>query len=115
MPFRRTRFDYTLIILLFILFFWSFFIGSSFGDLHFSSSAGRNDDPAFVSHISIAVFIIPIFIIYLMISIYALEGKPKLKEIDKKMVVFKIKLIIKNKIREGLDEYYAWVSSFKKS
>jgi hypothetical protein len=108
MPFHRTRSDYILITLLFSVFFWALFFGSRIGDLHYSTNAGCEKDPAFISDINMAVYIIPFFLIYEMFIIYVFEGKPRIREINKKLLVLRFKTIVRNKLQDGIDDYHRW-------
>jgi hypothetical protein len=85
MPFIVTKFDYGLFLIALIVFTYSFFF-----------------------YPNIQIFICSIICIYEMFQIFVLPGKPRLREIDKRLFVFKIKLVIRNKMKEGMTEYYEW-------
>lgn len=101
MPIQASRFDHILTIMLFILFVISFFIWSRWGDLHYCT----NPDPAKESDINMAVYIIPLFLIYELFTIYLLDGRPRLREIDKQLMLLKLKLIIRKKLQETKEDY----------
>jgi hypothetical protein len=107
MPISTTKMDYAMFFFTLIIFTIAFFLWSDFGDLHYSS----NSDPSQKSYISIVVYIAPIFTIYSLLFILVLPGKPKLREIDKRLLLLKIKT--RKKIREGLEEYQRWRSQKK--
>jgi hypothetical protein len=104
MPFQESRWINYGSIALLVLFLIGFFILSSWGDLHYST----NPDPGKASRVNMLVYILPIFAIYAFIRITVLIGKPTLREIDKKLLLFKLRLIIRKKIQEGLDDYRRW-------
>jgi hypothetical protein len=104
MPQQASKTDYFIFILLLIVFLISFFGWSSFGDLHYTSM----NDPTSHSEVNMAVYIIPLFLIAEMFSIVVLPGKPRLREINKKLYITLFILKIKKKLREGIDEYHQW-------
>lgn len=108
MPIKATRFDYIITTILFIGFILSFFVWSTWGDLHYSTNAGVKQDPAFTSDISMAVFIIPIFLIYEMFTIYYFHGMPRLRELPKGILFLRFRLAINKKIQDGIDDYSRW-------
>jgi hypothetical protein len=106
MPIKASRYDYILTTILFFLFLVSFFLWSTIGDLHFST----NPDPAHDSKINMAVYVIPLFLIYEMFTIYYFNGMPRIRELDKEILMLKIRLAIKKKIEKTKEEchQYYW-------
>jgi hypothetical protein len=108
MPIKATRFDYILTTILFIGLILSFFAWSTWGDLHYSTNAGVHDDPASTSKINMAVYVIPLFLVYEMFTIYYFDGKPKLRELPKGIMFLSLRLAINKKIQDGIDDYRRW-------
>jgi hypothetical protein len=104
MPFKLTKFNYILTAGLFIGFIVSFFFLSRWGDFHYTS----NPDPAGSSTVSIGVYLIPFFVIYEMFAILVLPGKKRIKEIDKKVLFYRLLFRVRNEIRKGWDDYHRW-------
>jgi len=108
MPLDRTRTDYVLTILLFVLFFLSFFLWSHWGDMHVSSNSGADADPAFISTISLGVPVTTLFLVYEMFGIFILPGKPRIREINKGVIFLRLKIMIQKKLQEGIDDYFRY-------
>jgi len=108
MPIKASRYDYILTIFLFIAFMISFFFWSDFGDTHYSSNAGAKQDPAFQQHINMAVLVIPLFLIYEFFNIYYFNGMPRIRELDKGILMLRIRLAINKKMEKTKEEYNYW-------
>lgn len=104
MPFRRTKYDYIFTFFLIIVFLWAFFLGSKWGDLHYTSS----DDPASISEVNMVAYLAPFLIIYYMFVLYVLPGKRKLSETPKKLILIRVILMIKKKTHDGIQDYQRW-------
>jgi ABC-type uncharacterized transport system fused permease/ATPase subunit len=104
MPFQESRWINLGSIALLVLFLIGFFILSKWGDLHYSSMVDERN----ISNINMLVFLLPIFLIYALIHMTVLIGKPRIKEIDKKLLLYKLRLIIRKKLEEGITEYHQW-------
>jgi len=104
MVFRRTRLDIIVTSVMFIAFIWAFFFGSKFGDLHYCT----NPDKATLSYINNFVLIAGIILIYEMFQLIVLPGRTRLREYDKRIVLLKMKILVRKKIDEGIEEYRHW-------
>lgn len=104
MPFQESRWINYGSIALLVLFLISFFLLSKWGDLHYSSMVDERN----ISNINMLVFLLPIFLIYALIHMTVLIGKPRIKEIDKKLLLYKLKIFIHKKLQEVNDEYHQW-------
>ena len=86
MPYSEAgKLDYFITIVFFIVFYWSFFV-----------------------YPNMQIFIAPLVLIYEWFVIYVIPGKQRLREIDKKILLFKLKLVIRKKLEEGKTEYHQW-------
>lgn len=108
MVFIRTRLDYGITIMFLVVFTFTFFFMSSFGDLHYSSSSAGSNDPAFLGDVNMQVYLGPLILIYEAFQLYVLPGKKRIREIDKRLVIFKFRTAIRKKLQEGIDEYHEW-------
>lgn len=85
MPFQITKGDYILFIIALIVFEYSFFF-----------------------YPNIQIYISSLVCIYEMFHMTVLVGKPRLREINKRFYIMLFILKIKNKFKEGIDEYHEW-------
>ncbi len=110
MPIITTRFDYILTTILFIGLILSFFVWSTWGDQHYSTNSGVTQETAFTSKMNMAVYVIPLFLIYEWFTIYYFNGMPRLRELPKGLLLLRLRLLINKKIQEGTDDYKKWKS-----
>jgi hypothetical protein len=86
MPYSEAgKLDYFVTIVFMIVFLWSFFI-----------------------YPNMQIYIAPIVLIYEWFVITVLPGRTRLREVDKKILLFKLKLAVRKKIEEGIQDYYRW-------
>jgi hypothetical protein len=112
MVFKNSWLDYVVAICAFIVFFWAVCFASfhpmkdeNGNIMHYvdEHSIGRT-----IPDINMQVFIAPIVIIYEMIVLIILPGKPQLHEIDWKLHLAMLIIVIRRKIGSGIDEYHEW-------
>jgi len=79
------KLDYLVTIIFMIVFLWSFFI-----------------------YPNMQIYIAPIVLIYEWCVITVLPGRTRLREVDKKILLFKLRLVIRKKKEEGIQDYLQW-------
>lgn len=82
--------NYVLFLFSLVVFLWSFFF-----------------------YWTVAIYLCSVFCIYEMFAIVVLPGKPRLREIDKRLLLYRMLMVIKNKIRGGWDDYFTWRMNLK--
>lgn len=99
MPFRTTHLDYAVTFIALGVFIWSIF--DSFRLVEISPGV-------YGTYVNSQFLIAPLILIYEAFQLIVLPGKPRLREIDKKMYL----AIILNKVFTKLDEmkkeWYDW-------
>jgi hypothetical protein len=114
MAFRNTRLDYFVLIIVTVLFLYSFFFLNlkpamdSNGSIIRSENNWHNYGDDTVYSINMFSVIAPIIIIYEMVIIFYMPGKKRLREINKRAYIIRFNAMVRDKITDGMDEYREW-------
>jgi|GEM_PF-2437490 len=108
MPIRVTRFDYFVFMVVIIVFTWAFFVDSwkplEDENGNIITDGYGNSYP----RINIQVFIAPLIAVYEIFLVCFLDGKAKLREIDWRLHITLFIGGVRNKIKNGKQEYIEW-------
>lgn len=109
--FRIGKLDVFVVTVIFIVFIWAFYVDS------FRPIVNETGDPIIIitdtgehtiPHINMQVFLAPLIMCYEMLVLVGLDGKLKGRELPWGMYFVTFKLIVINKLREGIEEYCEW-------
>lgn len=109
--FRIGKLDVFVVTVVFIVFIWAFYADS------FRPIVNETGEPIIIitdtgehtiPHINMQVFLAPLILCYEMLVLVGLDGKLKGRELPWGMYFVTFKLIVINKLREGLEEYREW-------
>jgi len=114
MPFRVTKLDITITIIVFIVFFWATFIDSfrpeldSNGEPIINPYYPRDAPYPYVTHYNMQMFIGSIILIYEMFQLIVLPGKRRGRELPWRLYTQIGKEKFRDKLRSGIQEYQTW-------
>jgi len=131
MPFRVTKLDITITIIVFIVFFWAVFIDSftieknedgtpmksidqPYGSIYpYESNTPHpyyphNSIGPYVTHMNMQFFIGPIILVYEMFQLIVLPGKRRGRELPWRLYIQIGKEKFRDKLRSGIQEYQTW-------
>lgn len=114
MPFKTTKFDWIVFLIVSIVFLYAFFV------LSFHPMRDDNGNIIYdLRHnpyveISLQTIIAPLIITYEMIVLVLLEGKRRGRELPWRLYFFLVKEMTKSKFRDGIKEYKEWRQKDKK-
>ena len=109
--FRTTKLDIFVVTIVLIVYLWAFFIDS------FKPMMNETDEIILIPTnrgfraipvINMQVFIGPIILVYEMIVLIMFDGKLKGRELPWRLYFLTFKIIIRNKFRQGMEEYREW-------
>lgn len=99
--FRTTRWDYLLFIGAMIVFLWAFFFDSFKPVMLPDGTIGMS--------LNMQVFICPVILIYSVFIIFFSEGMPRIRDLNKRLLLIVFIGKIRDKWTEGMDEYREWM------
>lgn len=113
--FRTTKLDIFVVTVVFIVFTWAFFV-DSFRPLEIDGEpviVMTDRGEMTMVHINMQFFIAPIILCYEMLVIVLLDGKLKGRDLPWGLYLLTFKIMVRDKYREGIEEYRDW-RKFKK-